>query len=515
MSDAAERSIAADRRFAVLLAVPLFVFELAILTHWGWFRDELYYMASTWHLHWGYIDHPPLSIALLTLVRVVAGPSLVAMRIVAALLGAGTVTVVALLARRIGGGRWAMVLAASVTTCSVALFLFHYYSMNALDLLLWPAILLAACDALERPDSRRWSRVGILLGLGLLNKLSVVWLGTGLLLALLVTPYRGVLRRQGPWLAAAIALGLFLPYLVWQMAHHWPTAEFVANARAHKITPMAPPEFWANQLQMFGPVGLLLAVGGSLLAVVRRRDRTVGVVGIVFVAVAAYLTTDSHAKPYYLATALIVGAAAGAAVLDGLLNGRSRWLRHGLPALLLALQVGFGIEMAPAAAPVLSREATVAHLEHLGIELSSGERGGVGRLPQHLADMNGWAQLAADVAAVHDALPAADRDSVTIYATNYGRAGAVDVLGRELGLPACICSHNSYWLWAIGREATPVFILVGGDLEDYVGLFETVDLARVHTDPWAVPGEAQVNIFVARGMKQPMPEVWAQARDFI
>ncbi|MFO7653248.1 MAG: glycosyltransferase family 39 protein [Candidatus Krumholzibacteriia bacterium] len=502
-------------RFALLLAVPLMVLELLVLTRWGWFRDELYSMASTEHLAWGYVDHPPLSIALLALVRAAAGPSLVAMRIAAALLGGATVMVLALLARQLGGGRWAMAVAAAALTCSVALFLFHVYSLNALDLLLWASTLLALTRALERPATRHWLVVGLVLGLALLNKLSAVWLGVAILVALLATPQRRLLATRGPWLAALLAVALFTPHVVWQQLHGWPTLEFVANARAHKIAPLSPAGFWAAQLQLIGPVSLILALAGAAHAALRRRHTPLAVNAWIVLLVAAYLTADPYAKPYYLLAALMGGFAVGGVALEALV--RSRWRRAwwALPAVALAMQVGFGALMVPVAVPVLPQEQTMRYLARLGIVPSSGERVQAGSLPQHLGDMNGWEELARSVAAVYRELPEGERERTSVYATNYGRAGAVDVLGRRLGLPPAISGHNSYWLWSRIDADSETLVLVGGEREDYAQLFEDVELARVHMHPWAVPGESRVNIFVARGPHRPLAETWPQVKRFI
>ena len=74
---------------------------------YGIFRDELYYLACARHLAAGYVDHPPLSMWILALIRAVIGESVFALRLLPAIFGAATVLLVGLLARRMGGGRYA------------------------------------------------------------------------------------------------------------------------------------------------------------------------------------------------------------------------------------------------------------------------------------------------------------------------------------------------------------------------------------------------------------------------
>src|SRR5262247_3527777 len=96
----------------LLFAVVTFALQLSAITQYGYFRDELYYLASTEHVAWGYVEHPPLSIAVLALVRALLGDSLIALRLVPMLCGAATVWLVGTLAARLGGGRFAQGLAA-------------------------------------------------------------------------------------------------------------------------------------------------------------------------------------------------------------------------------------------------------------------------------------------------------------------------------------------------------------------------------------------------------------------
>src|SRR5512143_1556640 len=190
---------------AALMAATLFM-HAAVTGRYGYFRDELYYLASTGHLAWGYVEHPPLSIAILAIVRALLGDSLPALRLVPALAGAATVLLTGLMARRLGGGRFAQGLAALACALTpVFLGTDRVYSMNAIDILIWSLAAWLLLRALDLGRARDWA----VLGLGLLHKISVFWLGGGLLVGLLLTPYRRALLAPGPWLCGAIAAAMF------------------------------------------------------------------------------------------------------------------------------------------------------------------------------------------------------------------------------------------------------------------------------------------------------------------
>ena len=196
-------------------ALKLAMHALAI-TNYGYFRDELYYIACSKHLAWGFVDQPPFSIALLAFNRALFGDSLLALRWLPALSGAGTVLTTGLLVRELGGRRLAQALACLCAVLPpVWLAVDHFFSMNAFDTFFWSLAVLLLLRALEGRRPGTWLWLGLVLGLGLLNKTSMLWFGGAAFLALLLTHHRRALLTPGPWLAAALAGLIFLPHVIW------------------------------------------------------------------------------------------------------------------------------------------------------------------------------------------------------------------------------------------------------------------------------------------------------------
>jgi 4-amino-4-deoxy-L-arabinose transferase-like glycosyltransferase len=142
-----------------VLGVPLAFAALKLLLHalaitnYGYFRDELYYIACSKHLAWGYVDQPPFSIAVLAVVRAVLGESLVALRLLPALCGAATVVLTGMITTRLGGGRVAQALAClCAVVAPVWLALDHFYSMNTFDTLFWSVAALLIASGSSRPS---------------------------------------------------------------------------------------------------------------------------------------------------------------------------------------------------------------------------------------------------------------------------------------------------------------------------------------------------------------------------
>ena len=206
------------------LAGVAFVAHMLVAGNYGYFRDELYYIADGHHLQAGYVDQPMLMGWLAALLRVIAGDNLVAIHVIPALACSLLVVLTGLMSRELGGGRVAQLVAGVA-----ALFTVDFtatgsiFSMDVLDQLWWALASLILVRLLRRDAPRLWLLVGLVAAIALLTKLTVLFFGLALFLALLVTTKRRFLRTRWPWLAAAIAFLGLLPYLIWNAENGWPT----------------------------------------------------------------------------------------------------------------------------------------------------------------------------------------------------------------------------------------------------------------------------------------------------
>jgi hypothetical protein len=494
------------RAIAALMGITKLVLHMATCRGYGYFRDELYYLSCADHPAWGYVDHPPLSIALLVVSRWLFGTSLFALRLLPAIAGGLTVYLTCRLARRLGGGPFSQALAGlTAIAAPVYLAIGHYYSMNSIDLLIWTAAFWLLVRLLERPTTRLWLLLGLLLGLGLLNKLSVLWLGIGLLTGMLLTERRRWLLTPGPWLAGGTAAVLFLPHLIWQMRLGWPTLEFMRNATQHKMVAVGPLRFLANQVQVMNPFLAPIWIAGLAWLLLAPRGRPWRLFGWLYLAVALLLMVAGGSRASYLSLAYPILLAAGAAAIEAVSERRGRrWLRP----VTVAVVVAAGAVSAPFALPFMPIDRFVAYSRALGVGPSTEERHRMGRLPQQYADMLGWPELAATVAEVYRTIPAETRAGCAIFAQNYGEAGAIDFFGGPLGLPRAISGHNNYWLWGPGETTGDCVIVIGGEIETERSHFEQVLVGATFACADCMPYESDLPIFVARHLRVPVAQAW-------
>jgi len=491
------------------LAAAVFLVEMVFGPRYGLFRDEFYYLACADHLAWGYVDHPPLSVAVLAAVKAVLGDSILAVRLVPALLGSTLVVLAGRLARAVGGGGWARILAAaSVAVAPQYLGQASYWSMNSFDLVFWSAAaLLVAGLRPDEPQTRRFAALGVVLGLGLLDKISVLFFGAGLAVALVALPLRRQLLRPGPWIAGALAGLLFLPHLLWQAANGWPTREFIENATRDKNVALGPVAFLLSQVGELHPLNAPVWIAGLAWLLLSRRGRPYRALGIIWVVAFAIMAVQ-HAKPYYLGPAYPPLLAAGAVVLEGV---RWRWVRPAVAVALLAT----GAALAPLAIPVLPVESFVAYQKALGVAPSPSEKHELGPLPQFFADRFGWTEMTAAVASVYESLSPEEKARAVIVTSNYGEAGALRYYGRAYALPPAVSQHNSFWFWGPGRTDVDVAIVVGMSPDSLRDAWTSVEEAARVASPYAMPYEQRWPVLVCRGLKLPVEEAWRKGRHFI
>jgi hypothetical protein len=416
------------------------------------------------------------------------------------------------MARELGGGRIAQALASLASVVAlIYLGMDTTFSMNCFDIFFWSAATYIIIRLINTGDPRYWMMLGVVLGLGLLNKISVLWLGTGIAAGILATPHRHWLRSRWPWVAGAIALLLFMPYIIWNAAHDLAHLEFIRNATSVKYSSLSWLTFAAGQVPILNPATLPLWVCGLLVFFFSKAMRRFMLLGIVYGAAFLVLAFNGHSKSEYLAPAYGMLFAGGAVGFERFVSRRSlRWLT---PVYVSVLAIS-GAVFAPAAIPVLPVETYIRYACALGIAPSTAEGKRLARLPQFYADMFGWENLAAVVAGVYKSLPAEEQSRCAIYCSNYGEAGAVDFFGRKYDLPGAISGHNNYWLWGPGKRGIDVVLTVGVSREDLGKSFDSIAVGGVIHSEYVMPYENDLPVLIGRKLKRSVTEIWPTTKSY-
>ncbi len=496
------------------IALAKLIFHIYFNNRYGYFRDEFDYIACGDHLQWGYVDQPPMVPFLIHICRAVLGDSLRAIRFIPAVASSLLVVQTAVLARELGGRRYAVLLSA---ICSVIALQYlsngSLLGTNCLEPNLWMACAYFAILAIKRDDPRYWLWFGVFAGLGMQNKYSMALFGFGIVVGLLLTAQRRVFLNKWIWLGGVAVFLIFLPNLLWNIHYDWPFVQLMHNIRAEgRDVVLGPGAYFFQQTLLVNPLTAPIWLTGlfALLFSARLKPyRALGWCYLVCYGVFFVL----HGKNYYLAPVYPMLFAAGAVMIEVALDrpgigrpesghqegGRPRlqWLKPVIVIVLLAS----GVHTAPIVIPVFSPERFLEYTKTLPFKLPVMEHSHArAALPQWYADQFGWQEIVDETAVAWNRIPVDERPDCGIFAQDYGQAGAIDFLGRRVGLPASMSGHQTWFLWGPRGYSGNCMIVLDDRrevLERYWNHVEYVGTSA--PNPWAL--EQQISVYICRGKK--------------
>jgi hypothetical protein len=497
----------------ILGAAAMFSLHIITGAKYGFFADELYTIALSKHLAFGYVDLPPLVPLLAALSRILFGESLTAWHILPALAGAVTLVFVCLIAKEFGGRVFAVGLSAlGFLIAPVWLIEFSYLSYDAYDQLILAAFLYVLVRFIRSGNRKLWILLGGIAGIACMTKMTLLYIGPGFLVALLLSNYRKDLLTPWLWLGAALCLLIVSPYLLWQAGNGWPTLKYWINYGTLRLYHASVLEY---ALDIFYAMNLALlpvyAIG--LWRIFRRfRETNYGFLGVMFLSTLVLLFV-LHAKVWMLAELFIPLIAAGAVGVEEFSAGRN-WGKI-LKTSLVAAMVGGGILAAPVTLPILPLESLSAYVNKFKFLDNPTEEFNMNysEYPINLGLRIGWEELVSKVAEVYNELSLEDRKSAGIYTNWYAPASAIDYFGPQYGLPHAVSGHLTYYLWGPGYS-WDVMIMLTNNISPIntttMSLFfsECEFKGRVF-NPYTIPLN-QLNIYVCRKPLLSPEKIWKE-----
>jgi hypothetical protein len=166
------------------------------------------------------------------------------------------------------------------------------------------------------------------------------------------------------------------------------------------------------------------------------------------------------------------------------------------------------------ALPILPVEAAVRytrfwHVKDVRVEIQT-----EGELPQLFADMLGWGNQVATVAAVLHRLSPEEQHRAVILAGGYGEAAAVDYFGSRYALPKAVCAENAYYLWGPRGAKNDVVIAFGINRTKLGSVFEEIRQVDTIRSPYAMPDETDLPVFICRKPRMSFEQAWPLLHSF-
>lgn len=487
-----------DPAIVVYLAIATVVAHLLSGGRYGFQRDELATLDDARHLAWGYVAYPPVTPLFGRLSLELFGTSLRGFRFFAAVAQAVALVLTAGMARQLGGGRRAQVIAAvaAIPFCLGGGALMQYVSF---DYLCWVLTAYFTLRLLKSGDPRWWIAVGAGIGLGMLSKYTMAFFVAGLVAGVVFTPVRSQLRSKWLWLGAAVSILVFLPNLLWQAAHGFVSLDFLQYVHTRDVGLGRTAGFLPGQLKIT-LLAFPLWIAGLYFYLVSPAGRRYRALGWMYV-VPLLLFVVAKGREYYLAPAYPMLYAAGAVSADRCLDT----LRGARTAILRAsLWIALAADVVIAAAIFLP----LAPINSAWFRVAS-------KINGDFREEIGWPELVETVARIRDSLTPADRAHLGILGTNYGEAGAINLYGSQYGLPPAISGVNSFWYRRYGNPPPEVVIVLGLSRDVVERKFASCYVAGHTSNRFGVANEETTehpDIFVCHGSREPWPVFWKHFR---
>ena len=481
------------------IALAKLLFHIYFNNRYGYFRDEFDYLACANHLSWGYVDQPPLIPFLARISRMLLGDSLRSIRFLPALAASVLVIQTAVIARELGGRRFALLLSA-VTILVAPQYLSNgsLLGTNCLEPNLWMGCAYFAILAIKRNHPRYWLWFGVLAGLGMEEKYSIALFGFGIVVGLLLTEQGRAFGNKWIWLGGLAAFLVFLPNLLWNIHYHWPFLELMRNIKAEgRNVVLGPSQYFFQQTLLLHPLTAPIWITGLLAFFFSSRLKPYRFLGWSYLVCYAVFFA-LHGKNYYLAPIYPMLLAAGAVVIESAVEQpRRTWLK---PAMIIILLVS-GAHLMPVVIPVLSPDGFIAYMKYLPFKLPVMEHSHArATLPQWYSDQFGWQEIVAETAQAWDRIPADEHHDCGIFAQDYGQAGAIDFFGPRYGLPRALSGHQSYYLWGPQGYSGNCMIVLDDERGVLEQLWEHVEyVGRSADHPYAL--EKEIPVFICKRAK--------------
>lgn len=500
----ATRIFITDHTALLLLALAGTLFHILFNGQYGFHRDELDFIMNARQLEWGYISYPPLTPFLARVGLELFGESLRGLRVLPALAQGIVMILAGLMARDLGGKRNAQLMTAfAVFIAPVSLMAGTVIMYFAFDYLWWVVVAFFTVRLLATDDARYWLGIGAGIGLGMLTKYTIAFWVIGLIVAVLLTSARKYLLSKWLYLGAALALLIYLPNLIWHIQHDFISLEYLSAIHTRDIAWGRADDFLVNQLiETTNPFSLPIWIAGLVACVVAASMKRFRMLVWMFIVTFA-LFLINRGRSYYTAPAYVMLLAAGCVWFEGWLQTRAEKTRRAGFGILWSLQIVgslIGIILMKPIAPINSALW----------EITSG-------VNEEMTEMVGWQDLTAQVAQIYQSIPEAEKPHTVILVGNYGEAGALDLYGKEYGLPRVISGTNSLWYHGYGDPEPETVIVVGFEKSYAANFFGQCESAGFVTNQYGVKNEETTHhtgLYVCREPRRPWSEMWKEMQWF-
>ena len=485
-----------------LLAIAGAIALLHILTNgrYGFHRDELQFLSDARHLDWGFVAYPPFTPVIERISMSIFGLSLVGLRLASVITQSAAIVLTGLIARELGGNRFAQVTAAFCVALSpLPLFEGTEFQYSSFDYLWWVLIAYFVIRLLKSDDPRWWIAIGAMIGVGMQTKYTMGFYVAGIVGGVVLTQARKYLWSPWLWGGVVLSVLIFLPNLIWQIRHDFISLHFLQHIHARDVGEGRSDGFLRGQFLICASLfATPLWIAGLVGYFRDHRYRMLAWMYVIPLA----LFIIGKGRDYYLAPAYPMLMAMGSVIAVRWLASISKIPRAAIAGVFFALLILGGAYVCAFVVPL----ASGGPLKKFALK-KNGE----------LREEIGWGDLVRNVASIRDSLPPEEQQHVGIVVRNYGEAGAIEIFGPAYHLPPPISGTNSAWLRGYPDPPPTTLIVLGTSFENANRRYTGCRLAGHNQNSLGVENEESrdhPDIFLCGPPRLSWPEYWKDFQAF-
>ena len=483
---------------------------------YGYFRDELYYIAISDQFSLGNLDILPLTPLFLKLITAIFGYSIKSVHFASSLCGALSLVLACLITRELGGRKYAILFTGLLVFFSGFLIFGALFTYDSIDFLIQTLAIYLLVRTIKEDNPKLWILLGFVLGLGLLNKLSILIFGLAVFVSLWLVPQRAHFKSKWIWFGGMIVSVFSIPFVLWQFKHDWYFLGFAASYSGGIAYVASFPEFLWSQIlpnNIFALPIWVTALGLLLFSSDWKLYRLFGLMYVIIFFLAFFLGV----KFYFIIPMYSILLAVGSVKIEDLFSKHGTQ-RTGVKSARIAVPIVYvmlSMPLLPMIVPILPVERFVKYASVLGVHAGvRHENTELGQLPQHVADRFGWEEMVDQIAAVHGSATSELNEEIGILTGNYGQASAIHLLGRKYDLPEAISTDGWFYFEALKtHEFKNNYISIGLPRNMLVNVFEVVIQRGTYTHPYCMPYEDNKPIYLCKQPKYDLRSYWLVRRN--
>ena len=485
----------------LLLSFVKFIIHAFANSNYGFHRDELLHLSASEHLDWGFMEFPPLIAFIGKLSYVFFDYSLWGVRLFPTLAGISILVLCCLIAKELGGKSKAILLSGVCVLAFLPFYRNHtLFQPVAFDQLFWTLGFYFLIKFINSENKKYLIFLGITLGIGLLNKYTILVWAFGIFISLFFYNNGKLFRNKWLYISAFISLLIFLPNIIWQIQHDFPLLKHLHELNESQLDNISPFDFGLQQLNF--PFTLIVSLIGIIALINDKRLKKYKVIAI-SVLIVFFTMWVLQSKAYYIFAIYPVLFASGSVKIESLLTNKPT-----LIYLVAAVVLLPSIPFIPELTPILPIEKYVDYT-------NKEEVNGRIELTGDYADMFGWEEQVKLVDSVYKSLSIKERKNTILWAENYGEAGALKILGKKYDLPNPISRHGSFWYWGYQNKNADVWISLGNEKESVENVFEEIKLVKIIKHKYAIGEENGIPLYICRKPKIDIDKWWKDYEEYI